>query len=67
VVERLLFDRVDAETAGAPVGRQHQFLAAVRADEAQPALPVVQLAEPRAKVTLQPAVIEAVPVAGRSA
>ena len=63
VVERLLLDGVDAEAAGAAVGGQHHPVAAARPDEAQPALALVQLAQPRADVALHPPVVERMPVA----
>src|SRR5262249_18705447 len=65
MVERLLLDRVDAEAARAPVGREHDLVALARPDEAEAALPVAQLALTRTDVALEAAVRERVPVASR--
>ena len=62
MVERLLFDGIDAETAGAPIRGQHHGVAPPAAHEAQPALAIVQLAVARAQVALQTAVVQLVPV-----
>src|SRR5262249_42348568 len=64
VIERLLLDRVDAEAARAPVAREHDLAVLAGADEAEAALALPQLAGARADVALDPAVVEAVPVAG---
>jgi hypothetical protein len=64
VIQRLLLDRVDAKAAGPPVGRQQHLVIAVGSHEAEPALARVQFAVPGAKVALQPAVLQPVPVAG---
>ena len=62
MVERLLLDGVDAEAARSAVGGEHDLAAVAGADEAEPALAVVQLAGARAEVALGAAVIQAVPV-----
>src|SRR5207248_9985 len=59
--ERLLLDRVDAETRGAPVGGEHHLVVLSRAHEAEAALPFVELAVARAEVALNAAVVELVP------
>src|SRR5262249_17748628 len=63
VVQRLLLDGVDAEATGAAVGGQHDLIVLAGADEAEAALPLVQLAVTRAQVALDAAVVGAVPVA----
>jgi hypothetical protein len=62
MVERLLFDRIDAEATGAAVGRQHDRTRLTGTDEAKPALTFVQLAIARAEIALYPTIIEHVPV-----
>src|SRR5208337_5465890 len=64
--ERLLLDRIDAETARPAVGREHDLASLAGPDEAEPALAFVQLAEARAKITLHPAVNQPVPVLRRN-
>jgi hypothetical protein len=64
--ERLLLDRVDAETARPAVGREHDLALFAGPDEAEPALAFVQLAKARAKIALHPAVIQPVPVLCRN-
>src|SRR5262249_33142192 len=61
VVERLLLDRVDAESGRAAVAREVHLAAEVLAHEAEPALPVGHLAEARAEVALDLATLEPVP------
>jgi hypothetical protein len=65
VVERLLLDRVDAETGGAAVGGEHHRIAFTLAHEAQTALAIVQPAVARAQVALEAAVGERMPPARR--
>ena len=62
VVERLLLDRVDAESAGAAVGGEHHLVVDPAPDEAQATLTLAQPAGARADVALHPAVLERVPV-----
>src|SRR5690606_24022106 len=56
VVERLLLDRVHAESARAAVGGEHDLVVHAAADKAQTALALPQLAGAGADVTLDPAV-----------
>ena len=56
VVERLLLDRIHAESARAAVGGEHDPLAFAGADEAHAALAVVQSAVPRADLAADAAV-----------
>src|SRR5467141_933909 len=63
VVERLLLDRVHAEAAGAAVRSEHHPIAFARADEAEPALPLMERAVPGADVALDPPVGQAMKVA----
>ena len=65
MVQRLLLDRVDAEAARAAVGGEHHLVVLARADEAEAALSLVQLAKPGTDVALHAAVIQLVPVFGR--
>jgi hypothetical protein len=44
VVQRLLLDRIDAEAARAPVGREHDPIVLARTHEAEAALPFMQAA-----------------------
>ena len=67
MVERLLFDRIDAEPRGAPVGGQYHLLAFAHAHEAGAALAVAQLAITRAQIALDAAIIQPVPVPRRMA
>lgn len=62
MVERLLFNRVDAESAGTAIGREHDLVVLARPNEAQPALPLAQFAEARANIALNAAVIDFVPI-----
>lgn len=62
MIERLLLDGIDAEAARASVHGEHDLAVAALADEAEPALPLVQLAQPWAKVALDPAIFEGVPI-----
>src|SRR5574338_272214 len=64
MVERLLFDRVDAKAARPAVARQHETVALARAHEAETALTLMQLAEARTDVALDAPVVEFVPMAG---
>ena len=65
VVQRLLLDGVDAEAAGAAVGRENHFAVQAAADEAQPTLALAKPAEARAQIALHAAVVELMPVASR--
>ena len=64
VIERLLLDRIDAETGGAAVGGQLHRSVVHLADEAGAALAFVQLAVARAQVALDASVGQGVPPAG---
>jgi hypothetical protein len=63
VVERLLFDRVDAEPARTPVRGEDDLVASPRPHETQAALAIEQAAGPRTEVALQLTVFESMPVA----
>jgi hypothetical protein len=65
VVQRLLLDGVDAEPGTAPVRREEHPVPDPLANEAKPALAVLQLAVARAQVALDAAVVELVPPARR--
>ena len=62
VIERLLLDGIDAETAGAAIGGQNDGVVLTRPNEAQPALALVELTGARADVALDAPVIEGMPV-----
>src|SRR5207247_8943542 len=62
LVERLLLDRIDAESRRAAVGRQHHGLALALTDEAGAALAIVQSAVAWTEVTLDAAIVQRVPV-----
>jgi hypothetical protein len=63
VIQGLLFDRVDAESRGAPVGGEHHPIVLPATHEAKAALPLVKLAEARADIALNATVFETVPMA----
>src|SRR4030095_1917485 len=65
MVQRLLLDRIDAETGRASVGGQHDRVVEPCANEALPALSFVQPAFTRAQVALNATVVEAMPPAPR--
>jgi hypothetical protein len=67
VVERLLLNRVDAEAGRATVGREYDLIVLPGAHEAQAALAFVQLAQPRADLTLDAPVLKQPPIASRRA
>lgn len=64
MIEGLFFDGVDTETAGAPIGGQDQLALFHFAHKAEAPLTLVQFAKARTEVTLNAAVIEAVPITG---
>ena len=66
MIERLLFDRIDAVAARAAVGGQHDLVVLAGADKAEAALPLVQLAVAGTNVALHAAVFQPVPVFGRN-
>ena len=61
VVERLLFDRIDAKLGRAPVRREHDPVAFALAHEAGAALAFMQPAVAGAKIALDAAVVETMP------
>jgi hypothetical protein len=65
VVEWLLLNWVDAETRGSPVGCQNDCIIIAGPHKAQTALAFPQLAKARAKITLDPAVRELMPIAAK--
>src|SRR5438034_10541719 len=62
MVQWLLLDRIDAESARAAVGCEDDLVAFACADEAQAALALAELAGAGADVALDAPVVEAVPV-----
>src|SRR5262249_29167967 len=63
MMERFLFDRIDAETARAAVGGQHHAVADALPHEAHAALAVLQLAIAWTRVAMDAASIGAMPPA----
>jgi hypothetical protein len=66
VVQRLLLDRIHAESTGATVGGEHDRVVLAHPDKAHPALPLPQMAVAGAQVALDAPVVEFVPVFGRN-
>jgi hypothetical protein len=64
MIQRLFFNRIHAETAGAPIGGQDDLILPAFAYEAEALLPLLEFAEPRTEVALDTAVIQPVPVLG---
>src|SRR6266571_6990082 len=62
VVKWLLLYRIDAKPAGTSIRRQHDPIGGTATHEAQPALPLMQPARPRADVALNAAVVESMPI-----
>jgi hypothetical protein len=67
MIERFLFDRVDAKSRRAAIGREHHLIALPRTHEAKAALAFVQLATPRAEIALDAPVRQRMPIAARFA
>jgi hypothetical protein len=67
MIERLLFDRVDAKARRAPIGSEHHLIALPRAHEAQASLTFVQPATARTDVALDAAILQDVPIPPRFA
>src|SRR6202043_1923610 len=62
MVQRLLLDWIDAVAARPAVGLEHDLAALAGAHETEAALPLEQLAGPRAEIALDAPILEAVPV-----
>ena len=65
VIQRLLLDRIDAKSAGSPVGRQDDLTAFAGAHETEAPLALLQFAKARTQIALDTPVVEAMPVFGR--
>ena len=65
MVERLLFDRIDAEPRGAPVRGEHYLILCAATRETDAALTFVQPAIARAQIALHAPIVEAAPPAAR--
>jgi hypothetical protein len=63
MIERLFLDRIDAEAGRAAIGCQKDFIVLPATHKAETALTLAQLAETRAKIALDAAVFELVPIA----
>jgi hypothetical protein len=62
VVERLLFDGIDAKTAGTAVSGEHDPIILPRAYKAHAALPFIEFAVTGAEIALHTAVGQHLPV-----
>ncbi len=65
MIQRLLLDRIDAESARSAVAGEHHIAATRFSDEAEATLPVLHLAVPRAQVALDSSPFDGTPPAGR--
>ncbi len=65
MIERLLLDRIHAETARPTVRRQRHLVGHPTPDEAQTPLTLVQPTGPRAHIALHPAVVQRMPMTTR--
>ena len=61
MVERLFFDRIDAEPGGAAINGQHYPIVAPDAHEAQAALIFLELAKARTEIALDSSIGEPMP------
>jgi hypothetical protein len=66
MVERLLLDGIDAVAARSPIAGENNRFTPTRADEAEPALVLAQLARAGTDVALHLAVRKTVPESGRN-
>jgi hypothetical protein len=64
VIQRFLFDGINAITAGAAIGGEYNLVIQVLPHKAQSALVRVQFAEAWTEVALYPAIFQRVPVSG---
>ncbi len=65
MIKGLFLDGIDAKAAGTAIGCQHNFVIRARADESESALTFSEPAEAGTDVTLQPTVVDLVPVSSR--
>jgi hypothetical protein len=65
VIERFLFDGIDAESAAAAVGRQRHLAANVLAHKTKAPLPGAEFTDPRAQAAFEPAIRQRLPPASR--
>jgi len=65
MIQGFLLDRIHAETAGVTITGKYDLPALIGPDKAKTPLSFMQLAEPRANITLRPPVIQQVPVTRR--
>jgi hypothetical protein len=61
-VKRLFLNRVHRKATGATIGREHNSIVFAGPHEAQAALPFVELARTRTKLTDDPPVVELAPI-----
>ena len=62
MMQRFLFNRIDAEPARAAIGREHNAMVLPRSDETEALLPFVQLAITRAEIALDASVLKLMPI-----
>jgi hypothetical protein len=63
MVERFLFDRIDAESATAAIRGQHNLVTQALSNKAEAALALVQLTKTRTQAAFQSSVRQGVPPA----
>lgn len=64
MMQRLLFNWIDAESARSTISRQDDLILLPGTNKAEPLLSFLQLASPRTEVALDPSVTERMPVLG---
>ncbi len=63
MIQRLFFDGIHGEAAGAAVTGHDDLVVKVLSDETKAALLIVQFTEPGTQVALNPAIVQGMPVA----
>lgn len=64
MIERLLFNRIDTESAGTAVCSKNYFIILAFANKTEPFFPFVKFTPARAEIALDSPTLELVPVAG---
>lgn len=62
MIQRLLFDRIDAKPARSSIGRQNDLILLPRPDKAEPLLAFLKGAVARTEIALDAPVLELVPI-----
>lgn len=65
MIEWFFFDRINTEAAGTAITGQDDAIVLIGPDKTQPVLPRMQLAIPRAQITLNAAIVKFVPITRR--